>query len=215
MHVFTVPDHASDLTELPDEIWNEIGRCLPMEDLVRLTRVNQALHELFKDQIFAPEFDFALLPDGVWEAITENLSQKELADLTALNRQLRYQYSGGVTVQTQDELEEALSLEDVWFIVIEGAGLTMSAHQVQNAPVIAMNDLHVSLGHVHAVADVSITATGQACVHAGGIARVTARQQAFIIATDQAQVTAYDQVYVSARGQAQVATNDGAHVTYH
>ncbi|MEV6683507.1 hypothetical protein AB0N09_42680 [Streptomyces erythrochromogenes] len=200
-------DQATLLPELLPETWGEIGHSLSMADPVRLTRVNRALHERFKDEICGPEFDFAKLPPEAWTAIGENLSPEDLVHLTAVNQELHSnQYAGGITVRTQDELDQALGLDHLRFIVITSPDLTVNAPPTaRKVPIIATCDVHITSGLVYTRDPVHVLATGTARVFAQGHARVTAREDALVVVADQAHVDAYDTAHVHRKDQATVA----------
>ncbi|MEV6683602.1 hypothetical protein AB0N09_43225 [Streptomyces erythrochromogenes] len=153
------------------------------------------------------------LPPEIWGEIGRCLSMKDLAALARADKELHDRFWGGVTVHTQDELDEALQRHGLWFIVIEGGGLTMSAPQVEETPVIAVTDVLVTAGEVHARDGIHITATGSAQVGADGQAQVTAYDQVHVFAFGQSVVTAYDQAHVSAHEQAYVTAHGHASVS--
>ncbi|MEV6682277.1 hypothetical protein AB0N09_36265 [Streptomyces erythrochromogenes] len=160
-------------------------------------------------------FDLPELPEEIWGEIGRCLSMTDLANLALVNEEFHGRFWGGIAVHDQDELDQALRLHGVWFIVIESGGLIVSVPQVQGTPVIAANDVTVVAGRVHVRDSVHVTATGDAQICADGRGQVTADGQAMVSAHDQATVTAHGQARVTAHHQATVLAQGRARVTAH
>ncbi|MEV6682596.1 hypothetical protein AB0N09_37900 [Streptomyces erythrochromogenes] len=145
-----------------------------------------------------------------------------------LPQELWERLSGGVAVRDQAELDEALAAPDVHMIVVEAAGLTVSAAPPSDAAVMAKADIQVAGGRVYARGDVhvvagghalvdaeeqaQVTASGRVVVRARGEARVVAHERAHVDAWEQAHVTAHDHAHADVYGQAHVTAYDQVHV---
>ncbi|MEV6682892.1 hypothetical protein AB0N09_39440 [Streptomyces erythrochromogenes] len=167
------------------------------------------------------------LPHELWDQIAHCLPMDQQTALTEVDTAFHEWYLGGVRVRTQAGLDEALGAGDVRLIVVDGAGLTVSAAPASGAPIVARADVVALAGHVFVCDDVHVVASGLARVHAEGRARVTAHDRATVFAHDQvqvvadawarirafdlAQVTASADAWVRAEGRSQVTLHDRAH----
>ncbi|MEV6683502.1 hypothetical protein AB0N09_42655 [Streptomyces erythrochromogenes] len=178
---FTTPGQASHLPELPEEMWQAIRDCLPMEDWVNCTLVSGDFHDRF------------------WGGVRVH-TQSEL-DEALLRHGLRL-----IVIEGPHLTMAAPQVQGTPIIV--GNDVSVSAGRVyvrDNVRVTASG-----AAHVHATGQGRVTAHGQAYVFADGQAEVTAHGDVEVNANDQAQVEAHDRVFVLASDRTRVTAHDEA-----
>ncbi|MEV6683444.1 hypothetical protein AB0N09_42345 [Streptomyces erythrochromogenes] len=155
--------------ELPMEMWGAIGSCLPMRDLVSLSKVNKALYAQFQ----------------LDKATVETPEELEAA-LAAPHLNLIVITGGNLTVSTAP-------VSGAW--IVATSALTVAAGIVYVCTDVDVDvDIKVQ-GHAHVTAyrRATVDAHNQATVTAHDTVHVNAYNQAHVTAHDGAEIYAYDQ----------------------
>ncbi|MEV6681704.1 F-box protein [Streptomyces erythrochromogenes] len=143
------------------------------------------------------------LPHEMWDEVQSCLSLSDFLHLSQVNHALHSQLHK-VEVQTQEQLDAALTMPDLNLILVTGDDLQLTAEPVGGAWIITTAPITVMAGRIHVRERVRVTASGTA--------HVTAHNQATVLAYYQARVTAHDQAEVRVDGRAQVVAHDDCQV---